>query len=371
MASKDIEKLREKVEKDPNSKLFVPLAEEYRKEGMLEEAIDVLLKGIEKQPTYMSARVSLGKIYLEKGLLKEAQTEFENVVRSIPDNLYAHKKLAELYRDTGERDLAIRQYRTVLRLNAMDEDAMANLNEIESGGPDKRAEEASPTEEPYPGTTAFESPVQEVPPVDESPEEAVPVEPIEDEPSLSEAPEEPAAAGDDLDAFKQSLFGAAVDEEILPAEELPAAEEETLELVEEEEEDLSFKDVSEALEAENTAVSEDVEEDFSLGEDFTVAEASVEAEEPFVLDPAEGLPEPFPGIAEADTMIAEGNYAGALNIYRGMLLSTPGDRRILQRTEDLKTLLKLMGKDKEALVARLTGFLESIRKRRDEFFRSS
>ena len=66
MALEDIEKLKEKVKKDPNSKLFVPLAEEYRKTGMLDEAISVLMTGITSQPGYASARVSLGKIYLEK-----------------------------------------------------------------------------------------------------------------------------------------------------------------------------------------------------------------------------------------------------------------------------------------------------------------
>src|SRR5512135_2069932 len=102
MSLKDIAKLKERVDKDPNSKLFVPLAEEYRKEGMLDEAIGVLLSGIEKQPGYMSARVSLGKIYLEKEMLPEALSEFEQVIKSIPDNLYAHKKLAEIYRATGQ-----------------------------------------------------------------------------------------------------------------------------------------------------------------------------------------------------------------------------------------------------------------------------
>ena len=142
MSIKEIEKLREKVEKDPNSKLYVPLAEEYRKEGMLDEAIEVLQKGLEKQPGYMSARVSLGKIYLEKGQMDEARVEFENVVKLIPDNLYAHKKLAEIYRDTGKKDLAIKSFRTFLKLNPMDEDALNNLRELEGAYTEPLAEKA-------------------------------------------------------------------------------------------------------------------------------------------------------------------------------------------------------------------------------------
>ena len=91
MALEDIEKLKEKVKKDPNSKLFVPLAEEYRKTGKLDEAISVLMAGITSQPGYTSARVSLGKIYLEKKMAPAAKEEFEKVISAIPENLFAHK----------------------------------------------------------------------------------------------------------------------------------------------------------------------------------------------------------------------------------------------------------------------------------------
>jgi tetratricopeptide (TPR) repeat protein len=131
MSLKDIEKLREKVDKDPNSKLFVPLAEEYKKEGMLDEAINVLLTGLERQPGYTSAMVSLGKIYLDKGMRPEATDEFEKVIQQIPDNLFAHKKLAEIYVDTGKTDRAIKAFRTVLKLNPMDEDVATKLKELE------------------------------------------------------------------------------------------------------------------------------------------------------------------------------------------------------------------------------------------------
>ena len=111
MSSEEIERLREKIEKDPNSKLFVPLAEEYKKAGMYDEAIDALIKGLEKQPSYLSARVSLGKIYVERGMLADAMAEFEKVIAAIPENLYAHKKLAEIYRELGDKDKAIREFK--------------------------------------------------------------------------------------------------------------------------------------------------------------------------------------------------------------------------------------------------------------------
>ena len=131
MSSEEIERLKEKIEKDPNSKLFVPLAEEYKKARMYDEAIDALIKGLERQPAYLSARVSLGKIYIERGMFADAMAEFEKVIAAIPENLYAHKKLAEIYRELGDKDKAMREFRTVLKLNPLDEWAATSLSSLE------------------------------------------------------------------------------------------------------------------------------------------------------------------------------------------------------------------------------------------------
>jgi len=74
---------------------------------------------------------------------------------------------------------------------------------------------------------------------------------------------------------------------------------------------------------------------------------------------------------EADRLVGEGDLSGAAGIYRRMLETNPGDLRVLQRVEELRTLLKLMGKDKEVLLGRLNAFLEGIRRRRDEFYGNS
>ena len=60
-----------------------------------------------------------------------------------------------------------------------------------------------------------------------------------------------------------------------------------------------------------------------------------------------------------------------MNIYKKLLSADPDNRQIMQRTEDLRALLKLLGKDKEELVSRLESFLEGIKKRQNEFLGSS
>jgi tetratricopeptide (TPR) repeat protein len=258
MSLKDIENLKERIEKDPNSKLFVPLAEEYRKEGMLDEAVEVLIKGIEKQPDYMSARVSLGKIYIEKGMLEEARSEFEQVISAIPDNLFAQKKLAEIYRDTGERDLSIKSFRRVLKLNPMDEDALSQLNDIENIDVSKEpSEEVIPQENPV---------TEQIPETEEEisseatglPHEGTAMQDTAAEPlavteelsSLPEAEDRVTPAEDELTEMQDYVYKDDDAPVVLSEDSLTGADDteivqETIELPDEEE--ISFQDLDETV----------------------------------------------------------------------------------------------------------------------------
>ena len=129
--SPEIEKLAEKLAKDPSSKLFVPLAEEYIKGGMFEEAITVLKDGLKHHPSYISARVALGKAYHKKGLVKESLEEFKKVVAVNPDNLLAHKKLVEIHKTLGNIEDAIKSCDTILLLNPKDEEIKGIQKQLE------------------------------------------------------------------------------------------------------------------------------------------------------------------------------------------------------------------------------------------------
>ncbi|MBI3592397.1 MAG: tetratricopeptide repeat protein, partial [Nitrospirae bacterium] len=64
---------------------------------------------------------------------------------------------------------------------------------------------------------------------------------------------------------------------------------------------------------------------------------------------------------EAERLIAEGRYKKALEIYEGMLSSRPNEAKILQRKEELISLIKFMGKDKENIIKRLSRFLDAVK----------
>lgn len=118
--SPELVKLADKFRKDPASKLFFPLAEEYVKAGRIGEAIELLRAGIKAHPDLLGARVSLGKALLAKGLRAEAQAEFEQVIVANPDNIMAHKKLASIYLHAGDKPRALASCQSVLAVNPSD-----------------------------------------------------------------------------------------------------------------------------------------------------------------------------------------------------------------------------------------------------------
>ncbi len=376
MASKDIEKLKEKFDKDPNSKLFLPLAEEYRKEGMLEEAIDVLQKGLEKHVTYTSARVLLGKTYLEKGMMDEARKEFESVIKIVPDNLFAHKKLAELYRDTGETDLAIKVFKTILKLNPMDEESINNLRDIEAALSPAPRVVAVRKEEPAYGEIRMPEPVVHA---TEEPSDVH----IGDEIHI-EAPDiQVEHSEDELNAFKDSLFGdkSGMDNELEVVNEVhlqtqDETEESDAVSISEDDviaaEDISFEDVGESIAeemspavSESLSAAEEAEETIELLEEpLEITEEPVDA---FFAEVAAVPKKEIADLSDADRFVGEGKFAEAMGVYRKCLANDPNDKRVLQRVDELRSLLKLMGKDKEVLIDKLNAFLEGIQKGRDGF----
>ena len=133
--SPEIIKLTEKLTKDPKSRLFVPLAEEYLKVGMLDEAMMVLKDGLKIHPTSMSAKTTLGKVHAEKGERAEAKTIFEQLITVNPDNLLAHRKLAHIYKDDGDLERARVSCNAVLMANPKDAAMNSLVEEIESAKP--------------------------------------------------------------------------------------------------------------------------------------------------------------------------------------------------------------------------------------------
>ncbi|HEX9756726.1 MAG TPA: tetratricopeptide repeat protein [Nitrospiria bacterium] len=130
--SPEIIKLTEKMARDPASRLFVPLAEEYMKCGMTDEAFLVLTDGLKNHPNYVGAHVSLAKLLWQVGKKAEAKREFEEVVSANPDNVLAHRYLVQLYREEDQLDQALASCRMILNLNPKDPEMQKVLGELET-----------------------------------------------------------------------------------------------------------------------------------------------------------------------------------------------------------------------------------------------
>ncbi len=98
--------LRNRWEADPSSRIFLQLAEEYRHQGRVKEALDVLDRGLKEHPGYLSALVAKGRCHLELAEPGPAKAVLERVVKQDATQMVANKLLVRAYLDTGEPERA-------------------------------------------------------------------------------------------------------------------------------------------------------------------------------------------------------------------------------------------------------------------------
>ena len=155
-----IRDLKKRLELDSTSRLFVSLAEEYRKAGRIADALITLQQGLRNHPGYISAQVALGRAYLESGNISEAIATFTKVLTADPGNLVSAKSLADIYLSRGESVEAIKKYKLYRALSGDKtvDDLVARL-EKEIAPPAPRSSRAGVTPPPLPAPpTFFEEP---------------------------------------------------------------------------------------------------------------------------------------------------------------------------------------------------------------------
>ncbi len=96
-----IKKLRERLSQQPGSRLFLSLAEELKKRDMGDEAVEMLIDGILKNPDFLAARLTLGRWYLQDNKFARAMEQFSAVLEKAPGNYFARKGLSEANRSLG------------------------------------------------------------------------------------------------------------------------------------------------------------------------------------------------------------------------------------------------------------------------------
>jgi 3-dehydroquinate synthase len=127
--------------KDHRSTAFVSLSEAYRQIGMLDDALEVALKGTGNLPGFCPGVTALARIYAQQGDLPKAAEAFEKALAIESNNLQALKGLAKVRHRQGSPELARRHLQRVLGIDPEDSSAKKLLDllgptPLESGHPE-------------------------------------------------------------------------------------------------------------------------------------------------------------------------------------------------------------------------------------------
>jgi tetratricopeptide (TPR) repeat protein len=128
----EIARLSERYNKDPKSRIFVQLADAYRKNNMIDEALEILNKGLAFNPTYPLAHLILGKCYFDKRMYEQAKEAFNKTLTHDPQNIVALRMLAQTCETTKDENGQLEAYKGILSIDPFDAQAKEKLTYLES-----------------------------------------------------------------------------------------------------------------------------------------------------------------------------------------------------------------------------------------------
>ena len=112
-----LSKYLEQYKRRPQSRVFAPLAEAYRKLGMLDEALKVLKEGIKRNPSYVLGYLVLAQCYADQFQWDRVHQTLLPLITHHKDNIALQKLFAKSCLETGELELALETYKWLLFLN--------------------------------------------------------------------------------------------------------------------------------------------------------------------------------------------------------------------------------------------------------------
>lgn len=128
---KKIEEYQIAMQRDPRSAVFAPLAEAYRKMGLLEEALEVTTRGVRHNPEFVSGLVAHSKVLFALKDYREAITFLKKAHLLKPENLLAVKLLGHCYSKVRRYREALVAFKKLLILSPDDKTALAFIEKWE------------------------------------------------------------------------------------------------------------------------------------------------------------------------------------------------------------------------------------------------
>lgn len=120
-SSARIDELKQKFDENPR-RYFAPLANEYRKAGDLEQAIQLCRAYLPQNAGHMSGHIVFGQALFESGQYDEARTVFETALGLDPENLIALRHLGDIAQQAGDQATARQWYQRVLDADPRNEE---------------------------------------------------------------------------------------------------------------------------------------------------------------------------------------------------------------------------------------------------------
>lgn len=117
---------------DPRSRIFAKLADEYRKQGLIVQAIEIIEEGLEHHPGFSTALLVLAKCHFDKRRYADCLRILEKLLRENSENFRAERLRADVYMRLGQRSAAIASLTRVVEMAPNDREAAKSLEELEN-----------------------------------------------------------------------------------------------------------------------------------------------------------------------------------------------------------------------------------------------
>src|SRR3989344_1654935 len=127
-----MEQLLREFQKDPSSLVFISLAETYRKQGLLRQALEICNEGLLFHPGLASAMVLRAQCYFDQRKYANCLAELASIINENPENIKALKLRAQVHLHLGQDAAAQKVLEQILQIIPKDIDAHRFLEEIEN-----------------------------------------------------------------------------------------------------------------------------------------------------------------------------------------------------------------------------------------------
>lgn len=127
-----LERYQKLWDADQTSRVFAPLAEAYRKNGNLHQALQICRQGLNLHPNFGGGWLQLAKIYSDQNEISKAIGALKKAVALAPENIHAHNLLADLYLTQKQPKESLKAFKMVLLLNPNDSRARKTIERLES-----------------------------------------------------------------------------------------------------------------------------------------------------------------------------------------------------------------------------------------------